>query len=663
MHTTQPAARRGQIFISYSRRNTPGVGRLYNELKRARYNLWMDTTETGIQIGSNWRQSLKDNMNLSAAVIACLSPDFLQSEYCKAEIAQALEENKPIYPMLFEPLNPGDELLLEAFGLKDIQYGDLTKPDSWDPSMRKLRRKLPPPDWLGYLTRYGGYAAAALLTVLVLFVALRAAPVEFLGQTFGFTPPEPTPTPAILEARLGVAVTYFALDEGIDEAHARSLIDRFAGDMRQAVQAASLRTELAIGFLSPSQLNAKPVEGTTPTERRDSARQYTSGRGVDMVIYGHIRRGENGLLNIYPEFTLIPEELMGAAELAEGNRFGRMIVAPERGATTEAERDLSRRAESAAEIAAGLAQLATRERREFEKAVETFQGVIDDYPADEISAVAYVLLGNAHLRTAEYIWRQCDAERLGLELEAAIKAFEAASALDEGYSRPYSGLSVAYLHQARLLGFVDTGDCYVQAFDLATLRRSLEYIDLAIDAAQENAETDEFINAVRAANEARVTYALCLVHLSGVPEVEATHCDRFERAADRITDDLDGDGIYDRTRLTPILPFAAMVEALRGMVAYFRGAESGDFAPATDAYTRAIALLERAPNAENRYQTMLDFNDRAEVWLTACALEEAVADFNRARGLATSLSLADAADYFAGMAAFAGDAQSNGCAP
>jgi tetratricopeptide (TPR) repeat protein len=662
MQTKTPVARRGQIFISYSRRDTPAVGRLYDELRRARYNVWMDVTESGIEIGSNWRKSLEDNVRLSAAMIVCLSPDLLRSEYCKAEIAQALAESKPVYPMLLRPLNDGDEALIEQFGLTDIQYGDLTKPDSWQPSLRKLKRKLPPPDWLGYLTRYGGYVAAALLTLLIGVFVLRANP-NFGGQIVGIPTPHPTAVPVVLDARLGVAVSYFALaDDEIDEGQARALIDRFAGDLRQAIGTAAARAELAIGFLAPAELSPDPVSGDSPTARRDSARELSKGRGVDMVIYGLIERGTAGSLRIYPEFTLIPEELAVADELAEGNRFGDMIPAPAQGTTTDAERELARRAESAAEIAAGLAQLATQEFAEIEKAVLTFQGVIDNYANDEMDAVAYVLLGNAHLRTVDFLWRQCNAERIEQELDAVVKAFEAANSLDEGYSRPFSGLSIAYFHRARLLGFQDTGECYLQAYDLATLQQSLDYIEQAKTAAQESEEDNPFVNGVRAANEARVTYAFCVLSLSGETRVDALLCEQFEAAAARITDDRDGDGLYDRTRLTTLLPYAAMVESMRGMIGFFNAAAAGDFQPAIDNYTRAIALLESAPNAENRYQTMLNYNGRAEVWLAYCELEQAAADFRTAGELADDLSLADATGYFGEMRTFAFDAEGNGCA-
>jgi tetratricopeptide (TPR) repeat protein len=663
MQNMRPVARRGQIFISYSRRDTPAVGRLYEALTRARYNVWLDTSESGIEIGSNWRQSLKENVALSAAMIACLSPDFLRSEYCKAEVAQALEEGKPVYPMLMRPLGEGDDALVEAFGLKDIQYGDLTKADSWEPSLRKLRRKLPPPDWLGYFTRYGSYVAAALLTLIVGFLALRGNP-NFGGRVLGIPTPQPTPIPVVLDARLGVGVTYFALaDEGIDAGQAKALIDRFAGDLRQAISAAALRSELAIGYLAPAELSPQPVAGATPTERRDSARLLTRERGVDMVIYGWIERDANGLLNIYPEFTLIPEELTLADELAEGNRFGKMIAAPAQGTATEAERELARRAESAAEIAAGLAQMATQEIGEYEKAARTFQGVIDNFAGEEMDAVAYVMLGASQLQTVSLLWRQCDAARIETALDAAQRALEAANAADEAYSRPYSGLSLVYFYRARLLGLKSTGDCYYQAYDLAALRQSLDFIDQAKAAAQASPDSNEFVTAARAGNEARVTYAFCTLYLSGETSIDGSICDRFESVADRITDDTDGDGLYDRTRLSTILPYAAMVEAMRGMVAYFRAAasEEGDYQPAIDAYTRAIALREAAPSAENRYQAMLNYAGRADVWLTFCVLDEAADDFGTASQRAGALNLDDAAAYFAGMQQFARNPQDNGC--
>jgi tetratricopeptide (TPR) repeat protein len=662
MQTSQVTTQRGQIFISYSRRDTPAVGRLYSELKRARYNLWMDTTETGIQIGSNWRVALEENVHASAAMIACYSPDFFASPFCKAEIAQALAEKKPIFPVLLRALAPEDEDRIAEFGLKDIQYGDLTKEEFWQPSLKKLKRHLPPPDWLGWLARYGGYIATAALASIILIIGLRASDVQFLGQVFGFTPPIPTAIPVITDARVGVAVAYFErTDEAIDDGQARVLVDHFAGDMRQAIQSAAEENGLALGFLSPSEFNRQPIEGSTPLERRNSARQYATGRGVDMVIYGWIDRDEGGRLKIHPEFTLIPEDLSGADELASGNRFGKLILAPAQGSATEAERELSHRAHAAAQIAAGLALLATGEMPEYEKALNTFQTVLNDYKADEIDAVTYVLLGNTHLRMVEQLWHDCSPD-IRSHIEAAIGAYEMANELDDAYSRSYSGLSVAHFQFSRLKAYESTGDCYLQAYDLDELNLALSYVEQANAVAADTQEDSDFVNAVRAANEVRVTYALCALHLSGEVRAATENCTRFEHAADRIIDDADGTGIYDRTGATMVLPYAAMIEAARGSLAYLESTTTGEYDKALDAYTRAITLLEQNPTTQNRFQQMLDYSDRADVHLTYCELAPSADDFETASKIADSLSLLEAVDYYLGLKAFALDSQSNGCA-
>src|SRR5215213_6593588 len=114
---------RAHIFISYSRRDRLAVDRLVNDLTWRSYRLWIDVAERGIEPGEDWRQELIKQMSAAEAVIACISPDFLSSPYCREEIDQARRENKPIYPVIVRALNVGQSL--GDIGLDHLQFVDL----------------------------------------------------------------------------------------------------------------------------------------------------------------------------------------------------------------------------------------------------------------------------------------------------------------------------------------------------------------------------------------------------------------------------------------------------------------------------------------------------------------------------------------------------------
>src|SRR5260370_13895852 len=90
----------GQIFISYSRSDRLAVDRLFRDLRKHNYRLWMDVDERGIEPGEDWRQQLIQQMAASAAVIACIAPDFLTSTNLPPAVAPARQLGTPIYHVI-----------------------------------------------------------------------------------------------------------------------------------------------------------------------------------------------------------------------------------------------------------------------------------------------------------------------------------------------------------------------------------------------------------------------------------------------------------------------------------------------------------------------------------------------------------------------------------
>ena len=74
--------------------------------------------ETGLDIGENWEKRLYEELTRCHAVLLVLTPAWLASKWCFAELTQARALGKVILPVLCEPLDG-------QFVLPDIQAVDL----------------------------------------------------------------------------------------------------------------------------------------------------------------------------------------------------------------------------------------------------------------------------------------------------------------------------------------------------------------------------------------------------------------------------------------------------------------------------------------------------------------------------------------------------------
>jgi len=86
------------IFISYSRQNKEFVNRLTKDLKKANFNIWVDTDNLTPGTPS-WERAIREAIKNSSAIILVASPDALQSDYVQGELTIAKILNRPIYPI------------------------------------------------------------------------------------------------------------------------------------------------------------------------------------------------------------------------------------------------------------------------------------------------------------------------------------------------------------------------------------------------------------------------------------------------------------------------------------------------------------------------------------------------------------------------------------
>jgi hypothetical protein len=121
------------LFISYSSADRAAfVDRLAKDLTGAGYRMWVDNLGpqyNGITAGKAWKQELVDALNRAQLVIFVMTPDSIQSKWCRSELQRAVEQKTPIVPVLARPLKAGDhgflgEVKIDGTPLSDIQRRD-----------------------------------------------------------------------------------------------------------------------------------------------------------------------------------------------------------------------------------------------------------------------------------------------------------------------------------------------------------------------------------------------------------------------------------------------------------------------------------------------------------------------------------------------------------
>ena len=64
----------------------------------------------GIVAGAEWEQVLYQRLRQCQAIVALVTPDWLESKWCFAEMIQAREKGKPIFPVIAKPCQLPDLL-------------------------------------------------------------------------------------------------------------------------------------------------------------------------------------------------------------------------------------------------------------------------------------------------------------------------------------------------------------------------------------------------------------------------------------------------------------------------------------------------------------------------------------------------------------------------
>ena len=137
------------IFISHSSVDAAHAARMKGWLEaQGHTSLFLDfDPEAGIRAGSSWEQTLYRKLRQCQAVIALVSPAWVASRWCFAELVQARERGKALFLVMVEPVDAGvfsdlqriDLTVRPEEGLERLRFGLLDRgidpldAFDWDP--------------------------------------------------------------------------------------------------------------------------------------------------------------------------------------------------------------------------------------------------------------------------------------------------------------------------------------------------------------------------------------------------------------------------------------------------------------------------------------------------------------------------------------------------
>ena len=130
----------GQVFTSYSRRDTETVDNIVEEISEAGISVWID--REAIKAGNTWRVQIVKAIDTCDAFVLMLSPNSAASDNVRREIDLASESGRVIFAMLLEPVKLPAEIRYQLAGLQFIDVKMLGLEKSVDRLIDTLKEHL-----------------------------------------------------------------------------------------------------------------------------------------------------------------------------------------------------------------------------------------------------------------------------------------------------------------------------------------------------------------------------------------------------------------------------------------------------------------------------------------------------------------------------------------
>jgi len=127
-----------KVFISYAREDIESASKIYNELKNAGIDVWMD--KKNLMPGQNWENEIEDAISKSRYFIALFSSNSVSKRgYIQVEFKYAIEVFKKFPPedIFYLPIRL-DDCEIQYRELKKIETVDLFPISKWDEGIKRI---------------------------------------------------------------------------------------------------------------------------------------------------------------------------------------------------------------------------------------------------------------------------------------------------------------------------------------------------------------------------------------------------------------------------------------------------------------------------------------------------------------------------------------------
>src|SRR5262249_28610919 len=134
LERTMPA----DVFISYSRQDRDRVLPWVQRLQTAGVSVWMD--EQGIDAARQWREEIVTAIEACKVLLLMISSSSTASEYVIKEVTLAADSNRPLVPLLLEPIPIPGALRFHLAGLQHITLFGTDEEEALNTLLRSLAR-------------------------------------------------------------------------------------------------------------------------------------------------------------------------------------------------------------------------------------------------------------------------------------------------------------------------------------------------------------------------------------------------------------------------------------------------------------------------------------------------------------------------------------------
>jgi hypothetical protein len=136
------------VFISYAREDQEFVRELQEALEERERNTWIDWKD--IPLTAKWKEEVFSAIEQADSFAAVISPDYIVSEPCRAELDHAAHDNKRMVPLWHRDV-PDEEVPPD---LAAHQYVFLREEDDFEDSFERLLEALDTDlEWVRFHTR------------------------------------------------------------------------------------------------------------------------------------------------------------------------------------------------------------------------------------------------------------------------------------------------------------------------------------------------------------------------------------------------------------------------------------------------------------------------------------------------------------------------------